>query len=559
MRTSQRQWEARCTQRMPPNIAQLVLERHRGMVGLPAQESSSPWYTANQWLAQQSKELKRAQLYRAFDDAAIIDYAENYATRCRHLRPPAGSDDLAEFHALRVRLEFAASVEVIPQANRRSTCASIAARLDDPHWWRRQLRKVWTRAAENAMRELGIVRKGREPYASNAAVRYRRAQRARAANFLQSQVAINEADEELDLWELAQRSVSNHALRRGEFMTRVRGFEEIATHRGHVPLFVTATAPSAFHAQLAAGGTNPAWSRAVIRAAQQWLCKVWSRVRARWKRKGRLVYGFRIAEPHHDGTPHWHMLLFMRAKDRDAVRADIAAKWLAEFGDEKGAQVARVKFENIDPGKGSATGYVAKYVSKNIDGAGVIGNATDLETDEVVSDSVVRVDAWASIHAIRQFQQLGGPPVGLWREARRIREPVADPDIERARKCADDGHWAAFCYAVGGELLTRKTSLRLVREETGRCNRYGELRPSCTVGLAYASARVYTRPHTWRLERKRAALSLPRSDSTLGPVAITVRGAADGAGTAAGDSRRQRESNGRGPPPSTAGPGLRPH
>jgi len=522
MRTTQVQWQRERVAYFPPNIAGLLLERHSQLIGTQSADSTSPWYVANQWLVKHSKGLRLAQVARAFDDAQVCEYAENYSTRCRRLRPPPGCNDLREFAALKARLNLAESIGVTPRWTRGGTCASLAARLEDPHWWRRQLRRIWTRAAENSMRELGIVRKGREPYASDAAVNYRRTQRRRGMHHLQNREAVNELEQVIDLWEVTQGSVSNPAIRRGEFMTRVRGFEEIATELRHVPLFVTATAPSAFHAQLARGGRNPAWDNGAVRSAQEWLCKVWARVRARWKRQARLVYGFRIAEPHHDGTPHWHLLLFMRERDRKAIREDITRYWLQEFADESGARMARVKFEDIDPARGSATGYVAKYVSKNIDGTGAIGNAADDETDSLVVESVARVDAWASIHGIRQFQQIGGAPVGLWREARRIRQPTADIDIERARRCADRGRWAAFCRAVGGELLTRKTALRLVRTESGRCNRFGELRPPCIVGLSYASAIVYTRPHEWRIVKKGSGSRL-RSSSSLGPVAITVR------------------------------------
>jgi hypothetical protein len=333
-------------------------------------------------------------------------------------------------------------------------------------------------------------------------------------------------------------STANKAIRRGELMTRLRGCEEWATARGMVGDFATLTTPSRFHpARTRRGstpaGVNPKWDgKTGPREAQGWLCATWAKVRAKLHREGVRVFGFRIAEPHHDGTPHWHALWWADAQAVERVREVVRAYWLADDGEEEGAQRYRVKFERMDPAKGGACSYLAKYVAKNIDDHGQVGEeghrdeamGEQLQLDGAEGKGARLVAAWASAYGIRQFQAIGQPPVGVWRELRRLPEGIAPEHDSRALAAAlaaanktamKPASWADYMTAQGGAMLrAREWRVQLAKREELREGLYGptlQQRPIGvrvpSAGVTYASQRKAWKPRgTWREQEREAAL-----------------------------------------------------
>ncbi|MDP2227576.1 MAG: replication endonuclease, partial [Moraxellaceae bacterium] len=189
----------------------------------------------------------------------------------------------------------------------------VLRRLADAAWWRRQARKIQAREVEGLAIALGRMRRGREIYCSDESVKRRSAQRHRNRKYLENTEAENQAGQRYTLAELADLSVSNPRIRRGELMLRLNGFDEVAVLLGHIREVWTLTAPSRFHRWTTAGGTvrkNPRYDESTPRKAQQWLSKVFSRIRSALARHDVKLYGMRVVEANHDGTPHWHMAVF---------------------------------------------------------------------------------------------------------------------------------------------------------------------------------------------------------------------------------------------------------
>lgn len=399
-----------------------------------------------------------------------------------------------------------------------ATLAGLIARLTDALWWRRALRRSVARAVEREAISLGMVHRQASLYASAEAINRRAGQRWRNSQTLDRTEAENDLGEVWTLAELARGSVSNPQVRRAELMTRIAGFEDFARGAGHLGMFYTVTCPGRMHARLApSGARNPKWDGTGPREAQAYLCKVWARVRAWLARRGAHLYGFRVTEPHHDGTPHWHLLLFMgrqlAAEVTEALRRYFTREDAHELTTEA-ARGARFKAIRIDPERGSAAGYIAKYVAKNIDGH-LVGPDEESAAGEDSADTVRNVDAWASTHGIRQFQQIGGPGVTVWRELRRVPDAQRDlfADFVAA---ADEGDWCRFVGLQGGvEIARRDRPLQLWKSDEGGETRYREPAGEVVVGVRHLwrGETLRTRVRTWTIRARGVpfAFAFPRT------------------------------------------------
>ncbi|HBX9198436.1 TPA: replication endonuclease [Klebsiella pneumoniae subsp. pneumoniae] len=384
------------------------------------------------------------------------------------------------------------------------------ARLQKEKWWLSKIRRIHDRWREHLMIATGYVSKVASPYCSDPCFREWVAQKKANLEFLNAmELEDQDTGERSSLLDKVMGSVSNPKIARHELMVRMRGFEDMANEMGLVGMFYTLTAPSRYHStRVQSGKRNDKYRDASPRKTQKYLCKVWSRVRAKWGREGIRTFGFRVAEPHHDGTPHWHLLLFLRPEEAEYATAIFRKHALREDGGEPGAQEHRFTVTPIDEKFGSATGYIAKYISKNIDGYGMDGELDD-ESGQPVKEMAKRVRAWASRWNIRQFQQIGGAPVTTWRELRRLgnRELVLHPEIEEARAAADASDWPGYNHAQGGPLVSRDcVRVRLNYEYTEDGNDYGDTVAKITGVYCPFTIResvIFTRTTDYKIVPKR--------------------------------------------------------
>ncbi|HHS9960687.1 TPA: replication endonuclease [Klebsiella quasipneumoniae subsp. similipneumoniae] len=399
--------------------------------------------------------------------------------------------------------------DLIPGSLARMLCAD---------WWYRKLWQMRCEWREEQLRAVCLVNKKASPYVSYEVVIHKREQRRKSVEFFQSHELVNADGDTLDMEDVVNASSSNPAHRRNEMMACVKGLELIAEMRGDCAVFYTITCPSRFHATLNNGRPNPKWTSETVRQSSDYLVDTFAAFRKAMHKAGLRWYGVRVAEPHHDGTVHWHLLCFMRKKDRRTLTTLLRKFAIREDRVELGNNTGpRFKSELINPRKGTPTSYIAKYISKNIDGRG-LAKEISKETGKSLRDTAEHVSAWASLHRVQQFRFFGIPGRQAYRELRLLAGQAArqqadkkagaqvldNPRLDAVLAAADAGCFATYIMKQGGVLVPRKHHLvRTAYELNDEPSAYGDHGIRIYgIWSPIVEGRICTHAMKWKMVRK---------------------------------------------------------
>lgn len=388
---------------------------------------------------------------------------------------------------------------------------ALVLRMFTPEWWKRQAKRQY-RQVENIRRECGQVCENQSAYVSRWGLnRFRKQCQANRA-YLESMEAVNQHGQTFTLADLSEKSVSNPVNLKAELMTRIKGCQAFAIDHGHDAYFLTVTCPSKYHAIHKESGYRNSkfyeFGRPTPRDAQEHLKGVWSAFGKACSNKGINYYGIRTVEPHHDGAPHWHMILFVHPSQAAAMLGELRKQAFKVDGQEAGAAKHRFDAKKIDPAKGGAAAYVAKYIAKNIDGTTAAGEFLGIDEESGIDSisAAERVQAWKARHGIRQFQFVGSVSITVWREIRRLKDSIPDAfiGIYSAAKASD---WKQFTILMGGMGAGRNQTLKPFYE-AGDLNQFGEPTKAVKGLFSVTAEYLSTRLYEWIVQRVGSGLDL---------------------------------------------------
>ena len=181
---------------------------------------------------------------------------------------------------------------------------------------------------------------------------------------------------------------SNHNANRyyAQVQNRVNTLNKVAKKLNLIPLFLTLTLPSRFHPQKQKSKydktliENDKFDGTTTREASKYLTKMFKKLRDdRAYRGGKKIY-FRVVEPHKDGTPHTHVLLF--------VNKNRVEKMIEAFH-----RLYPSETNKIETDIKSGASYIMKYINKTL----------PLSKQKTLRESEKYLNAWYAKNRIVRF------------------------------------------------------------------------------------------------------------------------------------------------------------
>jgi len=302
---------------------------------------------------------------------------------------------------------------------------------------RRHLRRQARQATARWLYENKAIKN----YTSDYSVNLTADMDTRNKSFLQNRYIKTETGE-ISLYDIAQKSLSNI---HNENIAICRDMIKLAKRRQWFPHFITLTC-AGYRRQF-----TPDINHNFIQ-------KQWSRMRAYLNKidikAGTDFIGMRCEEPHKDGTPHRHLVLFTDNETWDSIRQAFLTYFLdADRPKETGAARARVKFDTPgDDDWEKAASYCMKYTFKS---------TTDTDVSKFPDSKLtaIRCRAWRQDWGIRAFQFFGCGTKTLFRYCRN-RNFDSDTALPIVR-AAQAGDWLNFMI----EFQKIKPCIRTLRGE----------------------------------------------------------------------------------------------
>ncbi|EGZ4409801.1 replication endonuclease [Salmonella enterica subsp. enterica serovar Carrau] len=386
-------------------------------------------------------------------------------------------------------------------------------------FWSRHFRTFTRRWREHLYIAVGDVRRQRSVICSPQWVQHWLASRKRGREIMaETDLEDEETGETLPLLSAVDASVSNNEKRRAEMLTRVKGLEELAAldhmsqDSDYVALFFTWTAPQQYHAWLETGRRNRKWNGASPRETQRYFTRTFKNFSTALTRRDIHIFGMHVTESHHDGTPHWHGILFVRREQeatlRDVFEGYANAENCSAHRPGKPPEQSQLMIKPVDKRMGSLTAYITKHICRNLEGCAPGGR--DKETGRPWTELARHSAAWASLWGIKQFQFTGGPPVSVWRELRKLSDQKqadsVSPAFGELHHAARAGDWAEYTRLQGGLPAARKNlTMRTwyqAASEPDECGQYTAIIKGVYLP-GTGKAPVATRTRKWKVKTPR--------------------------------------------------------